>query len=259
MNAGIAGRPDPRADRIGRATNDRAWFALSFTIAAGAHVAMMLGLHPRAHEAAAPPPMLIQVIDIEPSEPPHPPAPSPQPLALPEPEPSRPRRPVSRSARAAREDPRPAADVMTRSAGQDEPLDFTTGSAPSYAGGSSDRIGDIPAADRQRPKATSSGGRASAGAGSDRSRRVSVADDLDWNCPFPSEADGRRIDHGSATLRVAIDAGGLVRRVEVLRDSGHGFGRAAKSCALARRYRTARDRHGRDIPGTLVVRVRFVR
>jgi protein TonB len=46
----------------------------------------------------------------------------------------------------------------------------------------------------------------------------------------------------------------------VVRDPGHGFGRAARQCAMQKRYNTAQDRDGTSIAGqTKPFNVRFNR
>jgi periplasmic protein TonB len=47
--------------------------------------------------------------------------------------------------------------------------------------------------------------------------------------------------------------------VRLVRDPGHGFGRAARACALARSYAPALDTGGKPIASRLKVEVRFVR
>jgi len=258
MIASVGSRPDPNVDEPSRSAADRSWFMLSIALAVGAHVAVALALPGPAREVPPPRSMTTEVIDIEPPAPP----PSEQQPTAPEPRPPA-HRPASRPPRvASRSRRRPAGragDAMSSSAREERPLDFTTGSAPFYSG--SPTTGDGPRSATAGPggrEAPPAGGRP-VGAGPDRSRRASVAGGLDWSCPFPPEADLAGVDDGVATLKIAVDSGGRVRRIAVLSDPGLGFGRAAKRCALARSYRPAMDRVGRSIPGTLVVRVRFVR
>jgi protein TonB len=48
--------------------------------------------------------------------------------------------------------------------------------------------------------------------------------------------------------------------VKVVSDPGHGFGRAARMCALGRRYTPGNDRAGQPITGTTPpIKVRFTR
>jgi protein TonB len=82
---------------------------------------------------------------------------------------------------------------------------------------------------------------------------------LEWRCPFPPEADAAGIDAAVATIRVDVDASGIVRSVSVPGDPGHGFGREARRCALTREWTPALDRNGKPADGVAVVNVRFVR
>jgi len=50
-----------------------------------------------------------------------------------------------------------------------------------------------------------------------------------------------------------------VTDVAVLSDPGHGFGKAAKSCASKARFDAARDDAGKAVAGELMMRVRSER
>jgi TonB family protein len=93
----------------------------------------------------------------------------------------------------------------------------------------------------------------------DQSRRVGLRGGQAWNCAFPPEADVDKIDVAVVSLRVIVQPDGTTRDVEIVRDPGHGFGRAARACALAMRYTPARDLDGAPILGTGIVNVRFAR
>jgi len=80
-----------------------------------------------------------------------------------------------------------------------------------------------------------------------------------WRCPFPPEADDDGVDAARVVLRVAVAADGHVVRVDVLRDPGDGFGRAAWRCALGRRWAAGRDPSGAPIAAEATVSVRFER
>ncbi len=80
------------------------------------------------------------------------------------------------------------------------------------------------------------------------------------DCEFPAEADRDRIDHGWAMLIVTVRANGRAAEVQVLGDSGHGFGRMARRCALHARYRPALDKSGAPVQAdTPSFRYRFTR
>jgi protein TonB len=93
----------------------------------------------------------------------------------------------------------------------------------------------------------------------DRSRAASIAGGLDWQCPFPGEADHAGIDRAVATIRVELDVAGRVSHVSIVSDPGYGFGAAARRCALAKRWIPALDRSGNARASSATLRVRFVR
>jgi protein TonB len=83
---------------------------------------------------------------------------------------------------------------------------------------------------------------------------------LSWNCPFPPEADADGIDQAVAVIVVTVRPDGSPLTVKVITDPGHGFGRAARMCALGRQYKPGLDRAGQ--PTTLTtppMSVRFTR
>ena len=96
-------------------------------------------------------------------------------------------------------------------------------------------------------------------AGPDRSRRATLSGSASWNCPFPQQADLEGINHATSLLSVVVDASGRASTVSILRDPGHGFGQAARACALRRRYNAALDKSGSPMATTLVLNVRFDR
>lgn len=79
-------------------------------------------------------------------------------------------------------------------------------------------------------------------------------------CAFPSEADSSGIDAANVKLRVLVGANGSPQAVQTLEDPGMGFGTAATSCAMARRYAPARDEQGHAVSAwTAPISIRFVR
>jgi protein TonB len=94
----------------------------------------------------------------------------------------------------------------------------------------------------------------------DQSRVAGLVGGKAWDCPFPAEADSEQIDDAVAKIRVSVAPDGAPARVEVVQDPGHGFGRAARQCAMRRRYLAALDRDGAPVPGvTSAITVRFTR
>ena len=96
--------------------------------------------------------------------------------------------------------------------------------------------------------------------GPDRSRAPTLVGGTSWNCPFPPEADAEQIDQARAVISVTVRPDGSALSVKVVSDPGHGFGRAARLCALGRRYTPALDRTGTPITSTTPpITVRFTR
>jgi protein TonB len=93
----------------------------------------------------------------------------------------------------------------------------------------------------------------------DRSRRPRLAGGVEWDCPFPEEADDAGVDHAVVTLRVEVGADGRVLDVAVTADPGTGFGREARRCALGKPWSPGLDRVGTPMAAASVVNVRFDR
>jgi periplasmic protein TonB len=96
--------------------------------------------------------------------------------------------------------------------------------------------------------------------GPDLSRAADLAGSKSWHCDFPPEADADQIDQETVTIMVTVRPDGSALSVTVVKDPGHGFGRAARMCALAKRYTPPLDRKGAPITGpTPPIIVRFTR
>ncbi|AKT40890.1 energy transducer TonB [Chondromyces crocatus] len=96
--------------------------------------------------------------------------------------------------------------------------------------------------------------------GPDRSRAPNILGSSSWNCPFPPEADAEQIDQARVVIMVTVRPDGSPLSVKVVNDPGHGFGRAARMCALGKRYQSGLDREGKPTTGTLgPITVRFTR
>jgi hypothetical protein len=82
----------------------------------------------------------------------------------------------------------------------------------------------------------------------------------EWDCAFPPEADTAGIDEAAVLLRAQVDASGRAIAVTVVQDPGHGFGEAARVCAMLAAYEPARDDRGQPMEAmTNVFRVHFQR
>ncbi len=176
--------------------------------------------------------------------------------------------------------PPPAAQagkLLTAPEEPDAPVDltgdgFVTGNADSFVGGVTAAAGtgttatyNPAASPTGKPGGTGTSSKAPPPApkptGPDRSRAATIASGANWSsCPFPSEADVDQVDYAVVTLVVTVRPDGTPRSVQVVSDPGHGFGRAARMCALSKRYTPAWDRDGNAIMGTTPpIRVTFTR
>ena len=73
---------------------------------------------------------------------------------------------------------------------------------------------------------------------------------LDWDCSRLFPPGSSTPDSASVIVAVSVGEHGRARAVSIVRDPGHGFGAAARACALAQRYVPALDRDGRAIAAT---------
>ena len=212
-------------------------------------------------------------------KPDEPPPPKAEPVAEAEPRPVVSNTPKA-AAKAEPDEPPPppsqAAKVMTAPEKQDEPLDLTgqgfvsgDGSGAGYGMVSTVGTGTAPtwnqgAKNGGVPGGTGTGTKPSAPPpaveGPDRSAPPGLVGGASWNCPFPPEADTDQIDQAVATILVTVRPDGSPLAVKVMSDPGHGFGRAARTCALSRRFTPALDRNGEPTSGTTPpIKVRFTR
>ena len=94
----------------------------------------------------------------------------------------------------------------------------------------------------------------------DRSAPATLVGSKSWNCPFPPEADAAGKDSATVQLVVTVASSGSASAVKLIADPGNGFGRAARSCALARKYKAGLDRDGNPTTATTPpITVRFSR
>jgi periplasmic protein TonB len=180
-------------------------------------------------------------------------------------------------AKAEPSEPPPAAaqasKVLTREAAPDEPVDltgnsFVTGNADTYAGGVTAASGTSTEAVRDL-NATGNGvpggkGKAKENVAAQEAPDLSTTPTLppgrSWQCAFPPEADTDQIDFQVVPILVTVRPDGSAQSVKVISDPGHGFGRAARECALRQSYLPARDRQGRAVVGTTPpINVKFTR
>ena len=200
-----------------------------------------------------------QEIDVQVEAPPPPPPPV-APKAEEKPEAPRP---------VAHEAPPPppaqAGKVLTREADPNEPVDLTgdtivTGEGE-FAGGLTAANGTSKTAVRElAPVAKPAAPAAAAQPSVDRSRPAKLAGGSEWACDdFPEEANAAQIDDAYVTIQVNVKPDGAAESVRVSSDPGHGFGRLARSCALAKHFEAALDREGHPVDATMTVRIHFSR
>ncbi|MFO0755361.1 MAG: energy transducer TonB [Byssovorax sp.] len=204
----------------------------------------------------------------------------PEPPPTPEPEPAPPA-PVPKAEAKPKDDPydqpptpAQAAKVLTQKEDpNDKPEDLTgntivsgEGNAPGglvSASGKGDKVVTNPAASLTgTPGGTGTGPKPPppAPTGPDLSRGATFEGNTSWNCAFPPEADAEQIDNAVVNITVTVRPDGSPLSVSVLSDPGYGFGRAARICALGRRYQPALDRAGQPMTGTTPpIKVRFTR
>lgn len=197
----------------------------------------------------------------EPAEP-EPSPPEPQPADKPSPKPKE--VPAeSTSDNKAAPAPAQAGEVVSQDSPDSQVADFTDfemteGSGDDYAGG-----------------VTASDGTSTESVGKDEVHEDGVADGTgegpasgsparpagtDWDCTWPKQARSLSTDEETVTLRVNVKADGTPTQATVLSNPGHGFGRAARRCALSRSYQPATNRSGQAISAqTPPIRVRFTR
>jgi protein TonB len=193
----------------------------------------------------------------------NPPPPPPPPEEKVEPEEPKPvaaaPKPVAREQAAPA--PAQAGKILAQEPDPDAPVDltgqgFVTGNAETYAGGVTATSGTSKTAVRNLNAALGgapggTGVKPAPAAGPDLSRPPSISGGNDWNCSFPPEADADEINFQRVPIAVTVRADGTPENVRVLGDPGHGFGRAARQCAMRQRFEPARDREGRPVAGTM--------
>jgi protein TonB len=208
--------------------------------------------------------------------PPPEPEPEPAPQAAPTPAPNvnAAPKPPSDDPYEAPPTPAQAAKVLTAPAQDDEPLDLTgqgfvtgDGTGPGYGMVSAAGTGDKPTFNaaanlKGKPGGTGTGAPAAPPppVGPDLSRPPGLIGGTGWSCAFPPEADIDGVDQAVASIVVTVRPDGTPLSVKVVSDPGHGFGRAARQCALGRRYSPALDRAGQPITSSSPpIKVRFTR
>lgn len=214
---------------------------------------------------------LQDLYEVDLAKPPEPPPPPP-PEEVKEDKPAPP--PVAK----ANEPPPPppaaaqAGKVLTQEPDPNEPVDltagFVSGTGDSYAGGvtqaggtSKTAVTNLNARANGTPDGTGVPQVAPPPA-VDKSRAAGLLGSTDWNCSsfWPSEADSEQIDQALVTIQVLVGPDGKPVKVDIVKDPGHGFGLAARRCAMRERFQTALDSSGNPLTmQTKPFRVRFER
>jgi protein TonB len=161
--------------------------------------------------------------------------------------------------------PAQAGKVLTAAADPNEPVDltgntFVQGEGKEYIGGVTAAAGTGTAVTYNpaakvggTPGGTGTGPVSSAPkaeAGPDKSRPPGISGGSWSSCDFPPEADQDQVDYAVVVVVVTVRVDGSAMSVKVMSDPGHGFGRAARMCALSKRYTAAMDRDGNPAVGT---------
>jgi periplasmic protein TonB len=173
--------------------------------------------------------------------------------------------PKAATHRRSRVDPSTGAAILHAIPRPDEDLDssaFATGSALVYRGGptSPSATGPVPGTVTQPLVGALGATPNTLRPGSDRSRSATLRGSRGWNdCPFPMEAEVDNVEQAAVLLKVSILPDGRPSDASILQDPGHGFGRAARSCAMARSYEPALDREGSPIFGAITIHIEFAR
>ena len=101
--------------------------------------------------------------------------------------------------------------------------------------------------------------KSAAPSGPDRSRPARPANGA-WSCSHLFPSDPGAPNYATVMLIVTVRADGSPRSIQVTSDPGHGFGAAARTCALGQSYVPALDRSGKAITSvTPPITVRFSR
>lgn len=206
----------------------------------------------------------------EPPPEPEPPPPEPEPAPAVAPPP--PDDPYQEPAKAAAPLPAAAMDTMTAKDDAQEPYEFAGtiidndgGKGAGYGQVATTGQGDKPVTNPKARLDGTPGGTGTAPAAPapptvDKSRPPSLVGSTSWNCPFPPEADAEGVDQAVAVIVVTVRPDGSPQSVKVVSDPGSGFGRAARMCALGRRFNAGFDRTGQPTTAsTAPIRVRFSR
>ncbi len=267
------------ARTMGFATRDRGGRVLSSALVAGLALhgafAVALGTQPRAQAAPVAPPT---EIDFEPAPEPEP-VPAPAPAPAPEPDSKQPApaaKPLTAPApKAAAPAAAKAGALLTaKSAAAEEPVSFVTdpdgttygsgvvakagtaevGAEGAQAGGVPSGTGTAPAA----PKVVGSGTGDAIVPASDLSRGPALREPDACKGYFPSSADD---DVATVSVTVVIKPNGDVASASVVFESpkGQGFGAAARSCLLGKRFDPGLDVNGKAVTTSTKVTVRFSR
>lgn len=205
----------------------------------------------------------IDMVKLKAAEPPKPEPPKPEE----KPDPEQPT-PVAQRDPAQAAPPPPAAQagkVLTAPADPNEAVDltgntFVTGDGKEYVGGVTAAAGTGSTA-TYNPAATVGGKPGGTGTGPvssapvvqqgpDRSKPPGIAGGSWSSCDFPPEADQDQVDYAVVIIVVTVRTDGSAQSVKVMSDPGHGFGRAARMCALSKKYSPAMDRDGNPAVGT---------
>jgi periplasmic protein TonB len=265
----FAARPRAHEDEDGHVA-----LGVCFAIAALAHAAFALGVHPARAVPRAVVVTELELVVPAPPAPTAPPAPAAPPApTAPVPEPTAPA-PRRGGARASAPAAARAGALLTARSDPDReqasgaPVDFVTdpsggsyGSGVVSRGGSAELgiAGGRAAGTGNVPAAVSPAGRGDGltpAANLSRAARLTEPDACRGYYPPDTT-----FDVGQVTVTVVVRAGGEASSVAVLAESpsGQGFGQAARACLLSTRFSPALDKGGRAVSTAATIHVRFSR
>lgn len=217
---------------------------------------------------------LQSLYEVELAKPPEPEPPPPPPPEVKEDKPEPPPPPVAAVKNAAPPPPPEAAQAgktLTQEPDPNDPVDLTgiaqgngeyAGGVTSSRGTSKTAVNNLNARAGGVPGGTGQPQAVGATGTGDKSRAAGLLGSTDWNCSsfWPAEADSEQIDQALVTIQVMVGPDGKPQRVDIVKDPGHGFGLAARRCAMRESFQTALDSAGNPIVmQTKPFRVRFER
>jgi len=83
--------------------------------------------------------------------------------------------------------------------------------------------------------------------------------DCEWECPFPTNEEARKVTLTHVTIEIDVDDTGKLVDVKAVEDPGRGFGEAAIACARSQEYLPHLDDAGHPVRWKRSLRIRYDR